>query len=79
MIYEDYQTETERQLIKFRETQSKVVGISTDKARAIIARAELPSRIVSMDGINYIVTRDFIPWRVNLTVVKNIVTKVTGG
>lgn len=57
----------------------RLVGMPVELAQALAKKHKLPSRVVSVDGKSGIVTLDHRPERLNFTVVKGKVTKVTKG
>lgn len=60
-------------------TPGSFVGLTIEEAKTRAEKADLPHRIVSQDGKEFPVTRDYRPERLNFTVEKGIVTKVTNG
>jgi hypothetical protein len=58
---------------------SRYVGLPLDAARALARSEDRRHRVVSIDGEPLIVTMDYSPFRVNFTVVANVVTAATGG
>jgi len=59
--------------------QMFLIGKTEAEAKAILAKQELSYRIVMRDGEYYIVTADFNPKRINLSIVDGIVTCATLG
>lgn len=57
----------------------ELIGKTLEEVRIAVKESGLESRIVQQDGINYIITCDFHPWRLNLTVVNDVVTEIHGG
>lgn len=55
------------------------VGLTLEDAEAKAEKADLPHRVVKKDGEDFPVTRDYRPERLNFTVEKGVVTKVTNG
>ena len=60
-------------------TPDSFVGMTLEEANAKAEKADLPHRVVKNDGEDYPVTRDYRPERLNFTVEKGVVTKVTNG
>lgn len=60
-------------------TPDSFVGMNFEEAKAKAEKADLPHRVVKKDGEEYPVTRDYRPERLNFTVEKGVVTKVTNG
>lgn len=58
---------------------SRYVGLPLEAARALARSEDRRHRVVSIDGEALIVTMDYSPFRVNFTVVANVVTAATGG
>lgn len=58
---------------------SAFVGLTLEKAAALAAEHGIPARVVSVDGEERMVTQDYSEERLNFTVVKGVVTKVTRG
>ena len=55
------------------------VGLSLSVAQQTAEKAGLRHRIVRLDGEERMVTRDFIPTRLNFIVENDVVTEVTKG
>jgi len=60
-------------------TPDSFVGMPLQEAEAKAKEADLPCRVVRKDGEEFPVTRDYRPERLNFTVEKGVVTKVTTG
>ncbi|RYD66016.1 MAG: hypothetical protein EOP83_06085 [Verrucomicrobiaceae bacterium] len=60
-------------------TPESFVGLTLQEAEAKAKEADLPHRVVRNDGEDFPVTRDYRPERLNFTVEKGVVTKVTTG
>lgn len=60
-------------------TPDSFVGMTLRDAEAKAEKADLPHRVVRKDGEDFPVTRDYRPERLNFTVEKGVVTKVTNG
>ncbi|MBX3740816.1 MAG: hypothetical protein KF712_07495 [Akkermansiaceae bacterium] len=60
-------------------TPDSFVGLTLEAAEAKAKEADLPCRVVRKDGEDFPVTRDYRPERLNFTVEKGVVTKVTTG
>jgi hypothetical protein len=60
-------------------TPESFVGLELKAAETRADKADLPHRVVRKDGQDFPVTRDYRPERLNFTVEKGIVTKVTNG
>jgi hypothetical protein len=58
---------------------SRYVGLPLDAARALARSEDRRHRVVSIDGEPLIVTMDYSPFRVNFTVVADVVTAASGG
>jgi len=57
----------------------RYIGLTQEAAMALAKKEGVPSRVVSVDGEVGMVTMDYRPDRLNFTVVKGKVTKVTRG
>jgi len=55
------------------------IGLTLEAAQATATAAEIPNRVVQVDGEPRAVTMDFREDRLNFTVVRGIVTAVTKG
>lgn len=55
------------------------VGLKLEEAEALAKEADLPFRVIKRDGEEFPITRDYRPERLNFTVEKGVVTKVTNG
>ncbi len=55
------------------------VGLSTEDAGELADSSDRPWRIVSQDGEDFAVTMDFLPTRLNFTVVDDEITIATLG
>ncbi len=64
---------------KERPAAAAFVGLTLEKATALAEEHGIRTRVVSVDGEEYMVTQDFLPERLNFTVVKGVVTKATWG
>jgi hypothetical protein len=64
---------------KERPADSAFVGLTLERATALAKEHEIPARVVSVDGEANMVTQDHLPERLNFTVVKGVITKVTRG
>jgi len=60
-------------------TPQSFVGLPLKEAETRAEQADLPHRVISQDGQEFPVTRDYRPERLNFTVENGIVTKVTNG
>ena len=60
-------------------TPESFVGLELKAAQEKADKADLPHRVVHQDGKDFPVTRDYRPERLNFTVEKGIVTKVSNG
>lgn len=57
----------------------RYIGMSELAAAALAKKEGQPSRVVSVDGQSGIITMDYLPERLNFTVVDGKITKVTRG
>jgi len=64
---------------KERPKAEAFVGLTVEKASALAKEHGIRTRVVSVDGEEYMVTQDYLPERLNFTVVKGVVTKATWG
>ena len=55
------------------------VGLELKAAQEKANKADLPHRVIHEDGKDFPVTRDYRPERLNFTVEKGIITKVSNG
>jgi hypothetical protein len=69
----------EKQTSNAISTPESFVGMTLEAAEAKAKGADLPCRVVRKDGEDLPVTRDYRPERLNFTVEKGVVTKVTNG
>ena len=60
-------------------SNSPLVGKTIEEAEALCKDAGIHFRVVSRDGQSYMVTDDYDPERLNLTVVKGIVENTERG
>jgi Ca2+-binding EF-hand superfamily protein len=58
---------------------SRYVGLPLEAAEALAMLEDRRHRVISIDGEPLIVTMDYSPFRVNFTVVADVVTAATGG
>jgi Ca2+-binding EF-hand superfamily protein len=58
---------------------SRYVGLPLEAAEALAVLEDRRHRVISIDGEPLIVTMDYSPFRVNFTVVADVVTAATGG
>jgi len=70
---------TEKQDAAVKPTPESFVGLELKAAQEKADKADLPHRVVREDGKDFPVTRDYRPERLNFTVEKGIVTKVSNG
>jgi hypothetical protein len=61
------------------ETHQRFIGLDEQAALKLAAELKRPFRVVSRDGERLMVTKDFRPERINATVMKGVITAVTGG
>lgn len=60
-------------------TPSSFIGMTLEEAEAKAEKADLPHRVISQDGKDVPVTRDYRPERLNFTIENGIVTAVKNG
>lgn len=62
-----------------RPADSAFVGLKLEQAEALAKQHKIRARVVMVDGEAMMVTQDYSPERLNFTVEKGVVTKVTRG
>jgi len=58
---------------------SDFIGLSSDEAKALADKHKIPNRVVMIDGKHLPTTRDYRPNRLNFSIEKGKVTKVSKG
>ena len=72
----DFESEMNAQVQRTRNFADTLIGMNIDEVETLAASKGFITRIVERDGESFIVTMDYRTNRVNLTVEKDIVTKV---
>ncbi len=72
----DFESEMNAQVQRTRTFADTLIGMNIDEVETLAASKGFITRIVERDGESFIVTMDYRTNRVNLTVEKDIVTKV---
>jgi len=57
--------------------KDEILGKTLEEARIICRIAGVPNRVTSVDGNAMGITDDFVPERMNFTIEKDIITKIT--
>lgn len=60
-------------------TELDLIGKPRHEAIDLLLKENIRYRLTSVDGKVFIVTRDYVPERLNLTIVNGLITKVDKG
>jgi predicted RNA-binding protein with PUA domain len=55
------------------------VGMTQEEAEAVGEKNDFPVRVTQRDGVRFVITADFNPFRRNIVLVQGVVTNVTKG
>lgn len=58
---------------------TNLIGLSKEAAVSTLEEMEMPYRIISEDGNYYVLTMDYRPGRINLTIINGVVTSTRFG